>query len=391
MTAPAVLDASGAFSRAALDARLAAERHALRETGAPAALVVLEVDADGSDAIVAGVAERLRERHRCWPYRVSQRAFVVLLPGGDEPAGAELAEIIRASVAIRPIAQRAVTVSVGVAASPSGWGWDDATLGTRADAALRRAQAEGGNVAVAHGLGIVTPDEERPTRGRRLAAPHAEVVHRKPSWWSVLTQRDPDPDPDTPLPMVPVAPDASTVAAGLPVVDGVSQALTRSALEWRAAELAHRARQNGLAVALVVAGLDRFAAVDGRFGPPAGDEVLREIAHRIEAQAPRFVCPYRVADDAFAVLLVGDEARRAFALAERVRGAVAAASAGALVLSASVGVAAAAPGTFDLDHVARRALAAQNAAREGGGDQVRVDGAPAAPPAPGTPRTLRAA
>lgn len=392
---PEILDVTGAFSRAALDARLAAERHALRASGAPAALLVLDVDrlgeiaqtygADRADQALRGVAERLRERHRCWPYRVDDDAFVVLLPGGDEHAGAELAEIVRASIVIRPIAQLPVTVSVGVAASPPGWGWDDITLGARADAALRRAKSEGRNLAVAHDAGIVTPAEERP---RRLLTPQSVVTYEKPSWWSVLTHREPR--AAEPAPQHTLAPDPSAVAPAHPVVDDLTQALTREALEWRAAEFAARARQNGLAAALIVADLDDFTTVNERFGAHAGDDVLRHAASRIEASG--HTCPYRTERDTFAVLLVGDDARRAFGVAERIRAAVASASAGALQLRASVGVAAAAPGSFDLADAEHRALAALAAARAGGGDQVRLDGMPAAsPPAPGAPRVLRAA
>lgn len=394
MPAPAVLDDSGAFSRAALDARLAAERHALRGSGAAAALLVLELDGYADlgplrAAAAAGLAERLRERHRCWPYRVSECAFVVLLPGGDEAAGAELAEIARASVAIRPVAGRPLTVSVGVAASPAGWGWDDAGLGARADAALRRAQEAGGNAAVAHERGLVTPDAERHQRGRRLAAPRPDVVHPRVTWWSALTHRDRDERPTPALPAA-VAPEPSLAAAAHAVVDDPSQALTPDALRWRAAELAERARQNGLPAVLVVTDVDGFAGLAARFGGRAADDVLHQVAHRVETAAA--ACPYRTGDGTFAVLLVGDDAGRAFGVAERVRARVAAASAGALNLSASVGVAYAAPGRFDLAGVERRAAAALAAAQAGGGDRVRVDGVPAvAPPAPDAPRVLRVA
>ncbi|MBJ7332433.1 MAG: diguanylate cyclase, partial [Solirubrobacteraceae bacterium] len=85
MSASAHLDpTTPAFSRDALDARLAAERHVLRAEHASAALLVVDVDQlagiadaygpDRADEVVRGVAERLCERHRCWPYRV----------GGDE-------------------------------------------------------------------------------------------------------------------------------------------------------------------------------------------------------------------------------------------------------------------------------------------------------------------
>lgn len=381
-----LLDVTGAFSRDALDARLAAERHVYREAGVPCALLVLEVDdlatyGDARPEILRGVAQRLRERHRCWPYRVSDEAFVIPLPEGDEIAGAELAEIVRASVAIRPVAGLAITVSVGVAAAT---GWDDPSLGTRADAALRRAQQLGGNAAVADQAGVVTPEDERPHRPRRLAAPRAEVKHEKESWWSLLTKREPEArEPAAPEPAA-VAPDPAHVAPAHAVADDLTGALTRDALSWEAAELSCRVEQNGTPVALVVADLDDFAALNAQFGRAAGDDVLREIGRRVRATG---ALAYRVGGDAFALVLTGEDTRRAFAVAERLRGSIAAASAGPLTISASVGVATARPGEgFQLEAVERRALAA---ARAGAHDGVRIDGPPA--PAPVQRRALRVA
>lgn len=385
-----LLDVIGAFSRDALDARLAAERHALREAGVPCALLVFEVDdlasygAAARAEILRGVAHRLRERHRCWPYRVSDDAFVIPLPRGDEAAGAELAEIVRASVAIRPVAERDVTVSVGVAA---GIGWDDATLAPRADAALRHAQELGGNAAAADRAGVVTPPQERPRRARRLAAPRADVQHAKESWWSLLTRREPEEPAAAPAAQpAPVAPDPARVAPAHAVADDLTGALTRDALSWEAAELASRVEQNGTPVALVVADVDDVAGITNTFGQGAADDVLREVARRVRAQGGM---TYRVADDAFAVVLTGEDTRRAFALAERIRGSIAAASAGRLQLSASVGVATARPGAgFELAAVQARAIAAAKAAPPGG---VRIDAPGAATVSPAADRTLRVA
>lgn len=383
---PEILDATGAFSRAALDARLAAERHALH---GPVALVALEIDGT-SDIISAygparlenvrrGVAERLRERHRCWPYRTGDDDFVVPLTGGDAAAGAELAEIVRASVAIRPVAGLPVRVSVGVA---SAGGWHDHGLTDRVRSALERARRAGGNAAVSDELGLVTPDEER-FGPRKLTAPNADVTFAPPSWWSVLTRSDPEPAAAP----VPTPPNPSAVTPPHPVADGPTGALTSEALAWHAAELTHRSAQNGLAVALVVTDLDGSTALHDRFGAAAVDDVLREVARRVGEQAPAF----RTGADAFTTVLVGEDARRAFAVAERIRASIAAASAGVLALTASVGVASAAPARFELAELDRRAAAAQAAAHAGGGDQVRLDGAPAPSPVAGSPRALRAA
>lgn len=376
---PEILDATGAFSRAALDARLAAERHAVH---GPVALLALEIDGPAPlDTVRRGVAERLRERHRCWPYRSGENSFVVPLTGGDAAAGAELAEIVRASVAIRPVAGLPARVSVGVASADS---WHDHGLAERVRTALERARRAGGNAAVSDEFGLVTPDEER-SGPRRLTAPNSDVVFAPPSWWSVLTRSDPEPAAAP----VPTPPNPSAVAPPHAVADGPTGALTSEALAWHAAELTHRSAQNGLPVALLVTDLDGSTSLSERFGAPAVDDVVREVARRVGEQAPA----YRTGRDAFTTLLVGEDARRAFAAAERIRASIAAASAGRLTLSASVGVASAAPGRFDLAELERRAAAARAAAHAGGGDQVRLDGATSArtAPAQGAPRVLRAA
>ncbi|MBJ7331750.1 MAG: diguanylate cyclase, partial [Solirubrobacteraceae bacterium] len=325
------------------------------------------------------------ERHRCWPYRVGGDEFAIPLPGGDEAAGAELAEIVRASVAIRPIAGLPITVSVGVAASPAGWGWDDPTLPVRATAALQHAKRAGRNAAFAEHTGLVTPPEER--RGTRLLAPCRAVVAEPEPWWSfLLVWREQEPaHPVLSLP------DPASVTPAHRVVDDGTPALSEEALTWHGTELAARTARSGAPVALVVADLDGFTALNERWGARAGDDVLREIAHRIETSAPALVAPYRTGGDAFAIVLVGADARRAFAVAERLRGAVASASAGALQLSVSVGVASSGPAGFDLAETTARANAALATARAGGGDQVRLDGVAAPTPDPAAPRTLRAA
>ncbi|UUY05358.1 diguanylate cyclase [Svornostia abyssi] len=282
-------------------------------------------------------------------------------------------------MAIRPIAGLPVRVSVGVASAGS---WNDHGLTDRVRSALARARRAGGNAAVSDERGLVTPDEER-FGPRKLTAPNADVTFAPPSWWSVLTRSDPEPAAAP----VPTPPNPSTATPPHEVADAPTGALSADALAWHAAELAQRSAQNGVAVALIVTDLDGSAALGERFGASALSDVLREVARRVGEQAPA----YRTGADAFTTVLVGDDARRAFAVAERIRASTAAASAGALTLSASVGVASAPPGSFELAELNRRAVAAQAAARAGGGDQVRLDGTAAPAPVAGTARALRAA
>ena len=55
--------------------------------------------------------------------------------------------------------------------------------------------------------------------------------------------------------------------------------LNRSAFESRLDQELHRAQRYGNGFALVMFDLDRFKAVNDRFGHEVGDQVLREVAH----------------------------------------------------------------------------------------------------------------
>jgi diguanylate cyclase len=75
-------------------------------------------------------------------------------------------------------------------------------------------------------------------------------------------------------------------------------------------------------VALLLADLDGFHEVNGRYGHGAGDAVLRRTAELVRACAPDRALVARIGGDEFAVLLTGDDAARARLVADGLAAAV---------------------------------------------------------------------
>ncbi|UTI62787.1 GGDEF domain-containing protein [Paraconexibacter antarcticus] len=96
------------------------------------------------DAVLQEVAYRLRKRLRAFDlaYRLGGEEFLVLVPGADLAAAADVASGLRECIAAAPIAGVAVTMSFGVAASiPGSFSFDD--VFADADKALYAAKAAG--------------------------------------------------------------------------------------------------------------------------------------------------------------------------------------------------------------------------------------------------------
>lgn len=91
--------------------------------------------------------------------------------------------------------------------------------------------------------------------------------------------------------------------------------------------LAHeliRCRRYDHPLTLVVLDIDHFKAINDTFGHQAGDTVLVEVAHRLDAQARSTDTLARVGGEEFAWILPETDAGAAAALVERARGAMAA-------------------------------------------------------------------
>jgi diguanylate cyclase (GGDEF)-like protein len=157
----AVIDGlTGMLNRRALDQRLRELTEQAHITSQPVAVIAGDIDhfkrindehghATG-DAVLVEVAYRLRKALRAYDlaYRVGGEEFLVVLPGADVSAAAELAEQLRAAIAAEPAAGVWVTMSFGIAAS-AGPGLERERLLDEADTALYAAKARGRDQVVA--------------------------------------------------------------------------------------------------------------------------------------------------------------------------------------------------------------------------------------------------
>src|SRR5580700_2078053 len=133
-------------------------------------------------------------------------------------------------------------------------------------------------------------------------------------------------------------------------------------------ELAHAQRRNG-AIACLMIDIDRFKSINDGYGHLAGDNALKEIAHRVESQIRSMDTAARFGGDELAILLPETSAIEAAKLAERIRECISAQPVALTAqiqrnLTVSVGVASLSPGRdeTDLKAVADRLLADADAA-----------------------------
>lgn len=162
LTNLAIKDAlTGLFNRRCLDETL--NRRARERKGEPLSCLMIDIDHfkrfndefghDAGDAVMQHVAQVMLDivGNDGSVYRFGGEEFSILLPDIAAPTAFDTAERLRDAVASAPLAYRgrildAVTISVGVAASP-----DDSpanSLITRADAALLEAKRRGRNRSV---------------------------------------------------------------------------------------------------------------------------------------------------------------------------------------------------------------------------------------------------
>jgi diguanylate cyclase (GGDEF)-like protein len=159
----AILDPlTGMLNRGALNIRLTEIEHQSALTGEPVAVIVADLDHFKSindehghaigDAVLRDVAYVLRRELRAYDlsYRMGGEEFVVLVLGAELDAAAQLAERLRAAVAMERPGGLDVTASFGVAASTRRTRFDWSETFAEADAALYSAKSAGRDqVAVA--------------------------------------------------------------------------------------------------------------------------------------------------------------------------------------------------------------------------------------------------
>ena len=126
----------------------------------------------------------------------------------------------------------------------------------------------------------------------------------------------------------------------------------RRYLQVRLTEELARASRDGKAITCLMIDIDHFKQINDQYGHAAGDEALREIAQRIEAQVRVSDVAARYGGEEFVVLLPATTAAAGVILAQRIRRAVADASfdlgnGRRRRITTSVGVASASPGKYD--------------------------------------------
>jgi len=154
---------------------------------------------------------------------------------------------------------------------------------------------------------------------------------------------------------------------------GITDFLTgwhnRRYLQQRLKEELARAQRRAGTIACLMIDIDRFKGINDGYGHLAGDNALKEVAHRVELQIRSMDTAARFGGDELAILLPDATVAEAATLAERIREVIAAepfplTDKVERTLTVSVGVAAVSPGRHELDlkAVADRLLADADAA-----------------------------
>jgi two-component system cell cycle response regulator len=154
---------------------------------------------------------------------------------------------------------------------------------------------------------------------------------------------------------------------------GITDFLTgwhnRRYLQQRLKEELARAQRHAGSIACLMIDIDRFKSINDGYGHLAGDNALKEIAHRVESQIRTMDTAARFGGDELAILLPEASAAEAATLGERIREVIAAVPFKLTAqiersLTVSVGVASVAPARHetDLKAVADRLLADADAA-----------------------------
>lgn len=156
--------------------------------------------------------------------------------------------------------------------------------------------------------------------------------------------------------------------------DPLTGARNRRAMneELKIAMASHRRHSDSYG--LLVMDLDHFKQINDRFGHPAGDEVIREVARRASESLRKRDLVGRIGGEEFAVIFPQADLETAAMVCERLRLGIAHSPVvhgdAIIPFTASVGVADFQPGD-DLDHLMARADAALYEAKTGGRNQVR--------------------
>lgn len=159
--------------------------------------------------------------------------------------------------------------------------------------------------------------------------------------------------------------------------DALTGLLHKSAFRSDFPEAIAAAQQTGHPLALLMIDADHFKRVNDMNSLPKGDEVLRELAARIQAALTGKVTAYRWGGEEIAALLSNHSLNEALAVAERIRASVAASPVAEVAVTVSIGVALLPDHAPDDGALLKAADAAVYDAKKQGRNLVRYHGEPA--------------
>ncbi|GIF06992.1 GGDEF domain-containing protein [Actinoplanes siamensis] len=160
------------------------------------------------------------------------------------------------------------------------------------------------------------------------------------------------------------------------MTDGLTGVYTRRYLSDALSVASERAARRGGLFAMLLVDVDHFKHINDTYGHPAGDQVLKEVARRLQEACGDTDVVARFGGEEFAVLVTGVVPDRLAALAELLRERIAAAPVlvdGRTTITVTVSVGAAAlPGTASTEELLIAADGALYAAKRGGRNRVAV-------------------
>ncbi|WP_062269537.1 diguanylate cyclase [Endozoicomonas arenosclerae] len=153
-------------------------------------------------------------------------------------------------------------------------------------------------------------------------------------------------------------------------LDSLTGILNRRAFVNEANELVHRKDPEQAQSCLIFIDIDDFKQINDRFGHPAGDKVLSDLANRLRKELRQQDLIARYGGEEFVALLPETDAVRGVQIAERLRNSASLYEGGPVPLSISLGIAATGPQTDTLDKLLKEADDALYEAKNTGKNKV---------------------